>query len=131
MKKINWQDQMFTMNLLKFFIIFKKPIFKEHFYMLANFYRNSRPEVYCRKGVLRNFAKFTGKHMCQIIFFSEAAGLRPATLFKKRLWHRCLSVNFAKFLRTPFLTEHFWWLLLFLSTPLTSILVNPFYTVYM
>ena len=27
----------------------------------------------------------------------------PATLLKKRLWHRCFSVNFAKFLRTPFL----------------------------
>ena len=28
--------------------------------------------------------------------------LRPATLSKKRLWHRCFPVNFAKFLRTPF-----------------------------
>ena len=28
---------------------------------------------------------------------------RPATLLKMRLWHRCFSVNFAKFLRTPFL----------------------------
>ena len=28
---------------------------------------------------------------------------RRATLLKKRLWHRCFSVNFAKFLRTPFL----------------------------
>ena len=27
---------------------------------------------------------------------------RPATLLKKRLWHRCFPVNFAKFLRTPF-----------------------------
>ena len=26
-----------------------------------------------------------------------------ATLFKKRLWRRCFPVNFAKFLRTPFL----------------------------
>ena len=25
------------------------------------------------------------------------------TLFKKRLWHRCFPVNFAKYLRTPFL----------------------------
>ena len=25
------------------------------------------------------------------------------TLLKKRLWHRCFPVNFAKFLRTPFL----------------------------
>ena len=30
-------------------------------------------------------------------------GLRPATLFKKRLWHRCFLVNVVKFLRTPFL----------------------------
>ena len=36
----------------------------------------------------------------------------PATLLKKRLWHRCFPVNFAKFLRTPFFTEHLWWLLL-------------------
>ena len=28
------------------------------------------------------------------------------------LWHRFLPVNFAKFLRTLFLTEHLWWLLL-------------------
>ena len=31
------------------------------------------------------------------------ACLRPATLLKKRLWHRCFPVNLAKFLRTPFL----------------------------
>ena len=33
----------------------------------------------------------------------SSTGLRPATLLKKRLWQRCLPVNFAKFLRTPFL----------------------------
>ena len=36
----------------------------------------------------------------------------PATLLKKRLWHRCFPVNFVKFLRTPFLTEYLQWLLL-------------------
>ena len=66
--------------------------------------RISRPEVFCKKGVLRNLAKSTGKHLCQSLFF--------ATLLKKRPWHRCLPVNFAKFLRTPFLTEHLRWLLL-------------------
>ena len=35
----------------------------------------------------------------------------PATLSKKRLWHRCFPVNFTKFLRTTFFTEHRWWLL--------------------
>ena len=61
------------------------------FYILANF-RSSRPEVVYQKGVLRNFTKFLGKHQRQ----------RPATLLKKRLWHRCFPMNFVKFLRTPF-----------------------------
>ena len=64
------------------------------------------PEVLCKKGVLRNFAKFTGKHLCQSFFFNKVAGLRSATLLKKRLLYRCFPVNFAKFLRTTFLTEH-------------------------
>ena len=38
---------------------------------------------------------------------------KPATLFKKRLWHRCFPVNFAKFLRIPFPTEHIWRMLLY------------------
>ena len=50
------------------------------------------------KGVLRNFAKFTGKHLRQSLFFNKVA-----TLLKKRFWHRCFPMNFAKFLRTPFL----------------------------
>ena len=33
-------------------------------------------------------------------------------LLKKRLWHSCFPVNFAKFLRTPFFTEQFRWLLM-------------------
>ena len=75
-----------------------------------SFERNSRPEVFCKESVLGNFAKFSGKHPCQSLFVNK---VRPATLLKKRLWHRCFPVNFAKFLRTPFLIEHLWWLLLF------------------
>ena len=65
-------------------------------------FRSSRPEMFCKKGVLRNFAKFTGRHLCQSLFFNKVAGLKPATLLKKRFWHRCFPVNFAKFLRIPF-----------------------------
>ena len=43
-------------------------------------YRSSRPEVFCKIGVLRNFAKFTGKQLCQSLFFNKVAGLWPATL---------------------------------------------------
>ena len=40
-----------------------------------------------RKGVLRNFTKFTGKHLCQSLFFNKVAGQR----------NRCFPVNFVKF----------------------------------
>ena len=46
-----------------------------------------------KKGVLRNFAKFTGKHLRQSFFLIKLQA--P-----------------PKFLRTPFFTEHLWWLLL-------------------
>ena len=78
--------------------------------------RSSRPQVFCKKGVLRNFAKFTVKRFCQNFFFSNVAGLRPATLLKKRLWCRCFPVNFMKFLRTLFFIEHLRWLLLLQQT---------------
>ena len=41
--------------------------------------RGSRPEVFCKKGVLTNFAKLTGKHLYQSLFFNKVASLRPAT----------------------------------------------------
>ena len=40
--------------------------------------------------------------------------LRPATLLKERLWHRCFLVNFVKLLRGTIFIEQLWWLLLFL-----------------
>ena len=60
-------------------------------------YRGTHAEVFCNKGVLRNFAKFTGKHLCESLVFNKVAGLRP-TLLKKRLWHRCFpeAFNFTK-----------------------------------
>ena len=74
--------------------------------------RSSLLEVFCKKDVLRNFTKFTGKHLFQNLLFNKAAGLRHATLLKKRLWHRCFPMNFTKLQRKPFLTELFRWQLL-------------------
>ena len=42
---------------------------------------------------LKNFAKFTGKHLCQSFFFNKVADLR----------HRCSPMDFTNFLRIPFL----------------------------
>ena len=60
--------------------------------------RSSHQRCSVKKGVLRNFAKFI---RFQSLSFNNVAGLRPSTLLKERLWHRCFLVNFVKFLRTP------------------------------
>ena len=46
----------------------------------------------CRKGILKNFWKLTEKKPVSEFLF-----------LKKRLQHRWFPINFAKFLRTPFL----------------------------
>ena len=84
--------------------------------VMKTFVRRNRPEILSKKRVLRNFAKFTGKRLCQSLFFKESCRTQPATLLKKRFSNSCFPVNFAKFLRTPFLTEHLLWLLLFLKS---------------
>ena len=82
---------------------------------LFSLLQKQSPKFFCKKGDLRNFAKFTGKHLCQSYFSNKVAGLRPETLLNKRLWYKCFSVNFAKLLRTPLLTEYLRWLLLLLD----------------
>ena len=37
--------------------------------------RSSRPEMLCKKDVLRNFTKFTGKHLRQSLIFNKAVTL--------------------------------------------------------
>ena len=44
-----------------------------------NDYRSSRPGVSCKKGVLRNLAKFTGKHLCQSLFLIKLKACRTGT----------------------------------------------------
>ena len=61
--------------------------------------------VLLRKGVLRNFAKLTGKQLCQSLFFNKVAGLRPATLLKKRLWQ--FSCEFYEISKNTLFAEHF------------------------
>ena len=50
--------------------------------------------------VLKNFANFTGKHLCWTLFLIKFQAFR------------CFHVKFAKSLRTPFFTVHLRWLLL-------------------
>ena len=61
--------------------------------------------MFYEKGILENLAKFTGKHMSQSLFLNNVASLMAATSIEKRLWYRCIPVNFAKALRTIFVNR--------------------------
>ena len=55
--------------------------------------RSRRQELFCKKGVLRNFAKFTGECLCQSLFFKKetltpAFSCRFCEIFKNFLSYR-------------------------------------------
>ena len=50
--------------------------------------------MFCKEGVFRNFAKFTGKHRCQSLFFNKVAG-RPNQQLANEL-HKPIIRNFIK-----------------------------------
>ena len=61
-----------------------------------------------RKGVLRNSAKFTGKHLYQSLFFNNVAGLVACNFIKKETLAQVLSREFCKISKNTFFTEYLW-----------------------
>ena len=65
----------------------KKPFFTNVTHSVArvrlkyhrNTYKGSRPVVFCKKSVLKDFAKVIGKHLRQSVFFDKVAGLRHSS----------------------------------------------------
>ena len=94
----------------------------------VSIFRSSRAEVFCKKGVVRNSAKLTGKQLRQSLFFNKVAGLRPATSLKKTLT-QVFSCEFCKIYKNTIFKEHIRWLLLntltYLAFFLQKTLENP------
>ena len=59
--------------------------------------RSSHQRCPAIKGVLRNFAKLTGKHLCQSLFSNKVASLSSAQV---------LSCEFREMPKSTFFTEH-------------------------
>ena len=59
--------------------------------------RSSRPEVFCEKVFLETL-QYSQENTCAKVSFLTSLGLQ--LYFKKRLWHGCFLVNFAKFCET-------------------------------
>ena len=67
--------------------------------------RSSHWRCSVRKGVLRNFAKFTGKHLCQSLFLNKVAGSGCSFIKKETLSHM-FSCEFCEISLNTFFTEH-------------------------
>ena len=112
----NCSDNLSYIVVNKKFLCFCQLFERFHKSQLISSFRSSHQRCSIRKDVLKNFKKFTGKLLCQSLFYNKVAGLRPAALLKKRLWHKCFPVNFGKYLRVSFLQDTFGRLLLFITS---------------
>ena len=60
--------------------------------------KSNRTEGFCKKGaLLKNFGKFTGKHLCPSLFFNKVAGL-----WKKKTLAQVFSCEFCKISKNTF-----------------------------
>ena len=85
------------------------------------------PEVFYKKGVLKNFAKLTGKHLYGRLFFNKVAGLlyplstpgkfgflefsegiKDLQLYKKRGSGTGVFLGILQNFKNNFFTEHLW-----------------------
>ena len=71
-------------------------------------YRSSHQRCSVKKGVLRKFSKFTGKHLCQSHFLNKVTALRPEILLKKETLTQVFSCEFCIISKNTFFTEHLW-----------------------
>ena len=60
--------------------------------------------MFCEKVVRKNISKFTGKHLCQNLFFNKVASLRPAacTFIKKETLAQVFSYEFCEISKNTF-----------------------------
>ena len=66
------------------------------------------PEVFCEKGVLRNYTKFTGRHLCQSLFFNKAGKRDSGSFVKKETLTQVFFSEFCEISKNTFFTEHLW-----------------------
>ena len=114
-------------------ILFKKPLPRYFPVIFGKFFRTFFYRIlvsccFCLSNIDENFVYSRGRHLrCSLkkfrkihrkapvseSFFNKVAGLRPAILLKKKLWH-IFSCEFCEISKNTLFTEHLRWLLLIL-----------------
>ena len=76
--------------------------FHENFFFLRPTIRSSRPELLCKKGVLKNFAKFKGKQLSSH-YFNKVAGV---SFMENETQAQAFSRAFCEIFRSRFYAEY-------------------------
>ena len=58
--------------------------------------------MFCKNDVLRNFTRFTGKHLCQSLFFNKVNFIKKETLAQ------VFFCEFCEISKNTFFKEHLW-----------------------
>ena len=95
-----------SLQIFLFNKFFCTNIFQVELEILRNsptIFRSSHCSHSIKKAILKDFVRFTGKHLCWSLFFNKLAGHKPCNFIKKKLQHRCFLANIDKFGRSPIL----------------------------
>ena len=74
-------------------------------------FKSSSSQMFFKIGVLKNFAIFTGKHLCWSLF-NKVAGWEACNFFEKETPTHVSSCEYCKVFKNSFFTEHLQCLLL-------------------
>ena len=83
--------------------ILVKNIWTDCWIVTVAYLKKQPPEAFCKKGALKNFANFTGKHLCWSLFSIKLQARRPATFLKRASNTGGFPEKFLKLFRKKYL----------------------------
>ena len=88
-------------------IIIVKLLFQRQVDSNTSSLQKQPPGVFCKKRCSRNFAKFTGKHLCESLFFNKVAGNENVYPFIQEKLNLLLG-TFLCFIIKFYIKRKFW-----------------------
>ena len=103
-----WKNPWFNWGSKVYWCFIKNSVI----YLKTYFYLNvqqlsSLSQILFKMSFYKNLGKFTGKHMCQSLFFNKVAGA-SCNFIKKEILVQVFASEFCKIFKNIFLTEHLW-----------------------
>ena len=100
-------QSIFRLVFLLLWINFWRKIMKLGNQVICTKSRTSCSEVFYLRRVLKNYAKFTGQHLCPSFVFNKSYRLKGYRVIKKTL-KQIFSCKFYEIFKNTYSVKHFW-----------------------